>query len=285
MSSVSSLPGIVHDLFTPLPETQPTTRDKDPIDHIADYAGSAAGAWDVFRFIDYTLSYAKWIPSLAPNWLSVIGKIKDVASTVGIGLSIPKIIVDTNTLRRSLSNLFTVQDLPYSDPLRTRKIAQAYKKSFLDTVDLTWTVSQAALFIDATKIYVFETANLRIIDGINNVTSVISDGADLISEYFKLQQYHSPGAQPRNGEESSKLEQKKCLSWMNIVKDIASVAGSAIALVGIAFGIALHSVPIAAGAVLVLSTIWLTMKLAGHFYNKIVVEAPVLPNRLIAANI
>ncbi len=286
MSSVSNSLGIFHDLFTPIPEAQATTREKDHIDYVADYADSAAGAWDVFRVINNALSYVKMIPSLAPNWLSIVGKIKDVASTAGIGLSIPKIIVDTNILRRSLSNLFAVQDLPYSDPLRTRKITQAFKKSFLDTVDLTWTVSQVALFVDNAKVYVFEAANLRIIDGVNNVASVISDSAELVTEYFKLQQYHSPESQPRNSEESAKLEQKKRLSWMVIAKDIASVGGSVIALVGIVFGIAMQSVPIIAGAVLVLSTVWLTMKLASYFYNKIVVEAPIVPpNRLIAAHI
>jgi hypothetical protein len=279
MSSVSSLLGIFQELFTPLPESQATTCTKDHVDHVADYADSAAGAWDVFRVIDNTLSYIKMLPSLAPHWLSVIEKVKNVASTAGIGLSIPKIIVDTNTLRRSLTHLFKVQDLPYSDSLRTRKIAQAFKKSFLDTLDLTWTVSQAALFVDNAKIYVFEAANLRIIDGVNNAASVISDSADLISEYFKLQQYYSPEAQAhlRNSEESVKLEQKKRLSWINVAKDVASIGGSAIALVGIVFGIVVQSIPIITGAALVLSTIWLTMKLVSYFYNKIVVEAPIVP--------
>jgi hypothetical protein len=283
MSSVSNSPGIFHDLFTPLPETRPMT--KDYLDHVADYADSAEGAWDVFRIIDHTLSYIKMIPSLTPNWLSVIGKVKDIANTAGIGLSIPKIIADTNTLRRSLSNLFTVQDLPYSDPLRARKIAQAFKKSFLNTIDLTGTISQAALFVNNAKIYIFEAVHLGIIDGVNNGISVISGGAEIITEYFKLQQYHSPEAQARNPEESVKLEQKKSLSWMIIAKDIASVGGSAIALVGIAFGITIQSIPMIAGAVLILSTVWLTMKLASYFYNKIVVEVPIIPsNRLIAFN-
>ncbi len=280
MSSVSNSPGVFYDLFTPLPETQPATHDRDHVDHVADYVNSAVGAWDIFRVVDHMLAYAKMIPSLAPNWLSIIEKVKEVAGTAGIGLSIPKIIADINTLRRSFTHLLVVQDLPYSDLLRTRKIAQAFKKSFLDTVDLTWTVSQAALFLNNAKIHIFEALNLRIIDGVNNVASVISDSAELVSEYFKLQQYHSPEAQLR--EEPAKLEQKKRLSWMIVAKDVASVGVAVIALAGIIFGMAIQSIPMIAGTVLVLSTVWLTMKLASHFYNKIVVEAPIAPHRPIA---
>jgi hypothetical protein len=286
MSPVSNSSGIFHDLFTPPPETQATTRVKDHVDQIAEYADTAEGSWDVFRVVDHALSYVKMLPSLTPDWLSVVEKVKEVSSSVGIGLSIPKIIADCNALRRSLGDLFVVQDLPYSDPERTRKIAQAAKKSFLDTIGLTWTVSQAALFIDNAKIFLFETTHLRIIDGINNVTSVISDGAELITEYFKLQHYHSPEAQPRNPAQATKLEQRKQLSWMTIAKDVASIGGAAIALVGIVFGIATQSIPVIAGTFLVLSTVWLTMKLASYFYNKIVVEAPIeQPSRLIAGHI
>jgi hypothetical protein len=269
---------VFRDLFTPLPETQAaTTRKKDHLDHIADYADSAPGAWDVFRVIDHIFSYIKMVPSLSPSWLEVVGKVKNIASSVGIGLSVPKIITDCNTLRRSLSHALAVQDLPYSDPLRIRKIAQACKKSFIDTVDLTFTFSQAALFVASAKIFIFEARHLRIIDGVGNVTSTISDGAELITEYFKLQHYHSSEAQ-----QLAKLEERKRLSWMIIVKDVASIGGAAIALVGIVFGFAIQSTVWISAAVLVLSTVWLTMKLATYFYNKIIVEAPVVqPNRLM----
>jgi hypothetical protein len=281
------MPSIIRDLFTPLPESQAaTTREKDRLDHIADYADSAPGAWDIFRVVDHMCSYLKMLPSLSSGGLEVVGKVKNVVSTVGIGLSVPQIITNCNTLRRSVGHLLSVKDLPYSDPLRTRKITQAAKKSFLDTIDLTFTFSQAALFIDGAKIFIFEAKNLRIIDGIGNVTSTISDSAELVTEYFKLKHYHSSEAQSHNPAESAKLEERKRLSWMIIAKDIASIGGAAIALVGIVFGIAIQATASISVAVLVLSTVWLTMKLATYFYNKIVIEAPALqPNHLMTVRV
>ena len=218
------------------------------------------------------------LPSTIPSQLlDIITKVDSVANTAGIGLSIPKILFDGNTLRHSFIKLLGVQDLPYSDPLRDRKIAQAAKKSFIDAINLTGTLSQAALFLDNAKISrVLDAAKTRLVNGIFNGASVISDGADLITECFKLQYFRSPEAQPRNTAESAKLEEKKWLSWMNVVKDVASIAGAALALVGIVFGIVTQSVPIIVAG-LVLNTVWLTMKLATYFYNKIIVEAPISP--------
>ncbi|HKY52906.1 MAG TPA: hypothetical protein VJM08_01320, partial [Anaerolineales bacterium] len=204
MPSVSSTPGFLRDLFTPLPENQ-TSPEKDPLDHAADYADTSAGAWDVFRCVDHALSWLKMLPSLPDRHFEGIQKVKDVASAAGMGLSVPKMIADFNTFRRGLCSLFATQDLPYSDPLRTRKIAQAAKKSFIDAADLTNTVTQAALFADNAKLVLFEAGQLNAIDGVNNLTSVISDGSELITECVNLQNYHSAESQPRNQAEAAKL--------------------------------------------------------------------------------
>jgi hypothetical protein len=182
-----------------------------------------------------------------------------------------------NNLRHSLGDLRKVKDLPYSDPLRARKVAQAAKKSFLDSVDLTWTLSQVATFINNAKIYVFKALQMKVIDGVNNVTSLISDGSELITECFKLKDYEAAKAQQRTPADAAKLEKHKRLTLINIAKNVASVAGAILAIVGIVFGIAVQSIPVIVGAVLVLNTIWLAMKLASHFYNKIVVEAHPVP--------
>ncbi len=284
MSTVSNS-GIIRDLFTPLPETS-VSRLKDPLDHVADYVDTSTGAWDIFRVIENSLAYVKRLPSLAPNALELVEKVKEVAGTMGIGLSIPKIISDFNTFRLGFTNLLATQDLPYSDPLRTRKIAQAAKTTFINSIDFTNTLVQAAQFVDGAKVYLFDAVQLRWLDGANNLTTAISDGSELITECFKLHNYNSPEVQPRNPAEAAKLAEKKTLSWMVVAKDVASVAGAAIALVGIVFGVATQSIAILSISILALSTVWLTMKLATYFYNKIVVEAPSGPaSRLLAANI
>lgn len=275
----------IQDLFTPLPEN-PVPRTKDTLDHVADYVDTSTGAWDIFRVIEHSLAYVKRLPSLDSSVLELVEKVKGVAGTMGIGLSIPKVLSDFNTFRRGFTNLLATQDLPYSDPLRTRKISQAAKTTFINSIDLTNTLVQAAQFIDGAKVYLFDAVQLRWLDGANNLTSAISDGSELITECFKLHNYNSPEVQPRNPAEAAKLAEKKTLSWIIIAKDVASVGGSAIALVGIVFGIATQSIAIISVSVLALSTVWLTMKLAAYFYNKIVVEAPSGPaSRLLAANI
>jgi hypothetical protein len=215
------------------------------------------------------------LPSLPEAGTTLLNRVSEVVNTAGIGLSIPAIFTDCNNLRHSIANLFTVQDLPYSDPLRSRKITQAVKQGFLDGMALTNDTTQAALFAERVQLLPLEPNQLRTVDGVYNGTSVILDGAELVGEYYKLKSYHSPETQPRNEAEIAKLEEKKTLSWMIIVKDIASIGGSAIALVGILFGVATASIPILVTGGLLLSTTWLTMKLFSYFYNKIVVEAPV----------
>ncbi len=274
MAQPTTSSGIFHDLFAPLPETRAEQR-KDALDHVADYTQSSSGAWDVFRVGNHLFSAVELYLTPSHRFGDLVGRVKEVFNTAGIGLSIPQIFSDLNSLRRSITNLFTVQDLPYSDPLRTRKIAQAAKTSFVDSMNLTNTAAQIALFVDNAKIYVFEAAQLRVIDGVYNVTSAISDGAELIGEYFKLKQYHSPESQPRNQAEAAKLQEKKTLAWLTIAKDVASIALAAIAIAVIAFGVATSSVVIVSTAVLGISAFWLTMRLTAYFYNKVIVETPI----------
>lgn len=276
MTTAASSPGILSHLFTPIP-TAPEPRSKDVYDHVAEYADTAQGAWDVFRFGNHVASFLELhlLPSNPLNGL--VGKVKEVMNGAGIALSIPQIFSDLNAMRHSFTHLFTVQDLPYSDPHRTSKIAQAAKKGFLDTMVFTNSLTQAALFLENAKVFVFEVVHLKIIDGIYNLTSGILDGAELVGECFKLKQYHAPESQPRNSTEAAKLEEKKTLAWLTIAKDVASVALAAIPLGVIAFGVTSGTMAACSTAILTLSAFWLTMKLSSYFYNKIVVEGTAEP--------
>ena len=274
--TTSALPAsnsFLHDLFVPVHESK--SHDvKDGIDYVAHYVDTTEGSWDFFRVVDQFLAIIQNVPSLSERANATLGKVRSIASTAGVGLSIPQIISNANSLRHSVSKLFSCQDLPYNDPLRTRKIAQAFKKAFIDSVNLTFIVSQATLFLDNVKLIALKTRELFVVNGIFNLTSLISDGAEGIAECFKLGDYYSPQTQPRTDADRAKLEEKKTLSWLIIAKDAVSVAAAAIALVGVVFGFAIEGVLVLSATLLVLNTVWLTMKLASYFYNKAVVEAP-----------
>jgi hypothetical protein len=256
---------VFRDVFTPLPgtKTEETEQRKDPFDHIAEYADTTAGSWDLFRIGNHVFSVIELCLTPAHH---IAGKLKEVFNTAGIGLSFPQLLSDVNALRRSVAHLFTVQDLPYNDPLRNLKIVQAVKKGFIDSMTLTNTMAQIALFVDNVKVFLFDAAHLRFIDGVYNVTSLITDGAELIGEYFKLKRYHAPEVQPRHLSEVGKLDEKKTLSWILIAKNVSSIALAVIAIGSIAFGVP-ASIFIISIPTLGISAFWLTMKLAGQFYN------------------
>lgn len=279
MTSISSTTssGFFYDLFSIGPASHAAT-EPDVLDHVAAYADTAQGSGDLFRIFETAIDWIQKIPlSASPGVEQLLRRIKDTASMSGIALCIPAIITDCNHLRRSFSHFITVQDLPYSDPLRTRKIMQAAKKGFLDVMNLTNNSTQAVLFADRVNLVIFEANQLRVIDGLYNITSIIMDGAELVGEFFKLKFYHSPEAIPRNPAEMQKLQEKKNLSWMVIAKDTASMGTAGIALIGITSGIAMQSIATVATASLILNTSWLTMKIFSYFYKKIVVEAPLNP--------
>jgi hypothetical protein len=264
-TTTPSLYETLHYYFAPFPGNPSLqAQEKDALDHVADYV-NPTGAWDVFRVFNHALSYLNFIPSIARQHSELVARVITVVDTAGISLSVPQIIFDGNTLRRSISNLITVKGPSSND----REVAQAAKKSFLDAMNLTNALAQAALVIDQTKIVALKTVRLVALNSVLQATTLITDGAELVGEYYKLEHYRSPQADPH------RLEEKKTLAWIVIAKDVASVALSSIALAAIAIGIDMQAAPLIAGAVLVLSTVWLAMKLASHFYNKIVVEAPI----------
>lgn len=264
--------GFFHNLFGPPFEPTEFPPTKDCFDYAAGYVDTN-GSWDFFRIINQGLDYLKHIPSLSQAGKDLIGRVGMVVDTAGIGLSIPQIIPDFNALRHSVKKLIAAQDLPYNDPLRERKITQAAKRTFLDGMNAANNLSQAALFLDKVKIFLFETRHLHILDGIYNITSGILDTAELIGECFKLNHYSSIEGQPRTEIEKTQLSEKKCLSWMTVIKDVASIALACLALIGIIFGIVTQGIMFITVTGLVLSTVWLSLKITTYFFEKIVIGA------------
>lgn len=275
--AVSTSQGVLHDLFTPLPEAEPDPVEKSFCDHVADYASTSFGSWDVFRIGNHIFSALGLYLSANHSLIPLVEKAKNVFNTAGIALSIPQLFSDCNNLRKSIGKLLDVQHLADGDPLKNRKMTQAAKKTFLDSVTLTNTLAQIGLFIENVKLFIFEPMDLCLTDGVYNTTSVIGDGAELFGEYYKIQQFNTAEAQARTVEEATKLQEKTTLAWMTIAKDVASLALGFFTLGTLAFGIVVTGIMPA--VLLGVSAFWLTMKLTAYFYNKVVVEAtgPALP--------
>ena len=267
--------GFFSDLFAPLPEERsPTPTRRDGFDHVATYLDSTTGAWDLFRVMDHALEYVKNIPTLTDAARELTSKVSGVVNLSGISLSIPAIFTEANAFRKKVYQFAVSQDLPYSDGLRHQKIMQAGKGAILSGMSLANAVSQASLFLNEAKI-VHLADCLPTIDFIYQGTSLVTDGAELVEEAYKLNSYQSE--RPRSVRETTELEENRWLSWMVIVKDIASVALAAIALYGIVFGIAASTMAIVAPVVIVVTSVWLMAKIASYFYKQTLEDRRAAP--------
>jgi len=267
MAQPATSSGFFHSLFTPLPPQVISAEcSKDLFDHVAEYTDTTVGAWDLFRVGDHLFAA---IEASSPSFPTA-GKVKEVFNTAGIGLSIPRLFFDVNSVRHSARAVCAVRNLPLSDPLRSAKIAQAAKKNFLDATALTNTVSQAALFCENAKIVAWGAANLRLLGGVFNGTDAVCDAVELVGERCKIAHYNWLEVQSHDPAVvvATKLAEKRTLSWIIIAKNVASIALATFSILFIVSGIALVS----SVAMLALSACWLTMKLTAHFYNKIIIE-------------
>jgi hypothetical protein len=276
MSQPVGATGFFHDLFAPLPEQG--RKRKDLFDHVADYAETSEGAWDVMRFGNHVFAAIETTLSIPSGFADLITKAKGVFDSAGAAISIPRMIANLNALKGSVEQFFISQNLPYSDPLRDRKIAQAGKAGFVDSMALANTVAQAALFLVGATVFSLTAVQLCLLEAFYNATGGLLDGIEMVGEGVKLQQYQAPEAQPRNPAEATKLEEKKTLAWITIAKDVASIALAALTLAPLiakSLGLVLVAPLVSPTAILAISAFWLAMKITSYFYNKLVVEASV----------
>lgn len=249
---------------------------KNFIDHAAEYTSTTEGAWDLFRFAEQACTNLRRLPSLTEHHSALLEKVSHVMNRAGIALSIPKAISHANAFVKSFASAYFSTDLPYSDPERSAKIQKAYKNALVNGVNLSNTVSQAALFLHHAKLNVVNPLQYRLLDGFFNVTSLLSDGADLVSQCFKLKKYHSAELQlTQENADSTKISEKKRLAWLTIAQDTSAVALSLIALAGLSFGAVVESLPLFSIAGLFLGTTWIGFKISAYFYKEIVVKQPL----------
>jgi len=245
---------------------------KDCLDHIAEYTASGSGAWEILYVVDQVLSYVRLLPSLAEGGRTLIGRVSDAVNTVGLALSIPAVFSDCVTLRNSVIRLYELKDLPTADPFRHRKILLGSKAVVLDALMLTNNFTYIPYLLEHLKIHLFEARHLPIFEGIYNVSSILLEGAEFVEEGLKLNQYYSLDKSSMTLVQKLRIEEKQCLSWMVVAKDVSSVAISVISIIGLIFGLAIEGVGILAIGFLVLSSFWLTIKIVAYFYEQLVIE-------------
>lgn len=237
------------------------------------YPASPQGIRDCFRIIEYAASFFASFPGLNHDSRTYLDKISKVMDTAGIGLSIPRTITDMFNLNNSIRQYRRIRSTVFRDSMQRKVSIHAQKKIFLSGLSLTNTLSQASLFIHQVDL-ISLGKYIPLADGIYNVTSIVSDGIELVEESFKLQQYNST----IGGVQTAFLREKKTLSYMKIIKATSSIAGSVLAIVAIFF--VAFQMPFVATIILVFDIAWLTMKITGNLYEKILNEKHASPKTI-----
>ncbi len=260
--------GLLSFYFSPLPKHEhPVSPFQRPLDHVENYLKTTDGVWDLFRVFEQVSCYLSQIPFSDAKTDGLFSKITGVFNSAGAALSIPAIFTSAIDLKRSLSSLIESHELPYVDPLRSKKIALATKQSVVDGVSLGNAVSLAVLFYDKAVTPLSSWVSQGA-DYVFNATSLIDDGIELIEESVKLRECSSDD---RNDAEKAKMEDEKWLSMMKIAKDVVSIAATLIAVMGSCFAVLAGNYAIGA-VVLGLGTVWLIIKLTSVFYQKVIEE-------------
>ncbi len=255
-----------------LPEKKGPPARKDALDYADDYLRESRGAWDFYRILREPLYYLSRTSSLGAGGKTLVEKLIYVLTAAGTGLSCPKLISDTNTLRKSVQQAQAASAKPYSDPIREQKVLQTRKNVFLNTANLVNTGSEAILFLHHVTLVALSALQFRLFDGIYNVTNLIYDTQDLAVQGYKLRHFYTIAPQLRKTSEKVDVENRKTLAWMTIAQDISSIGASSIYLIGIVFSVAIESVPMAPAFTLFLGSYWLISKVTNTFYEKIVIE-------------
>jgi len=258
-------------LFGPQ-ENEEKKERKDFGDHIAKWVDSTDGAKSFFKVFDHALDYAKLLPNLSEGAQSFIEKTHKITDFTGSALSFPVLISDANNLRHSIASWWRASELPDADKSRSEKIVRSAKKSFLDSCTLTNTASQVITFLSESNFIQQSASAARAVDWVYNVTSLVTDGAELAEEAYKVHRNQGRMGAAKTEKEQKVLQEKINLSWLTIVKDVASVALSIIGIIALVFGALTQGVVIIAPIVLGLSTIWLAMKISAYFYERIIKE-------------
>jgi hypothetical protein len=268
--------GFFYSLVAP-PALSAGDPNKSVVDHIAEFAESASGAKDVFSIGNHVFSALEMHFDPKNPMSASVANTRDVFSAAAVSMSIPQALADAITATRSFSDLTSTLFSSSGNPEKATEIGKAVRRSFLDSVNLSNTLAQLALFAESVKVVAYDAARAMLVEGIYNATALIADGAELLGEFIRMQELNAEQAKLDPSKDwgvISKLGEKKNLAWITIAKDVASLALTVIATVAFVLGVTTGNLGFTPVAMLGLSAFWLAMKLTAHFYNKVVVSAP-----------
>ncbi len=228
---------IIRELFQQLP---PPQKDQVFLDHCERYVDSSEGSRDLCDLIAH-LSRT-WELIAAP--VGVTAQIKEVFEQAGLGLSFPQLFADVNRFKGRIEQL--------SWGISSRRIKEVAYSALL----LVNTASRSVLFTQGSSLLALSARSLVRVNVVMSVTSWLTDGSDLVRDILEWQV-------------EGKTPEKNCVAWLNVMKNLSSVAVSSLLLVSYTFGIAM-SQPLMAGALFTLSTVYLSSKISGYFYDKMV---------------
>lgn len=246
---------VTNSLFQSIPPPYKEEAPKGFLDHCATYLTSLEGSRDLFDVISHVSRAFELFSSPLSEASKLATQVKDLFELSGLSLSVPSLVVDMNTLDHSLSRLFAVSCG------HTMQTVKAIKDVAMQALLLLNTGTRGVLFAQGSKILSLTARQIVRVNLIASVASFITDGSDLIRDCLEWQV-------------EGKSKEADNLAFMNVVKNLSSVAVSALMLFSYASGMALAE-PLIAGSIFALGTVYLVSKISGYFYKKMVVEGPL----------
>jgi hypothetical protein len=235
---------IINGLFQSIP---PTKVEKGFLDHCEAYVSTTDGARDLYDLISHCSKGWEIWGDCNPCAVQV----KEVFELAGLTLSVPQLICDLSALNRGITRLFA------SSCEHTMQTARTIKDVVMQSLLLINTGARSISFAQGMKCLALTSRQIVQVSLIATVTSLITDGSDLIRDCIEWQV-------------EGKSEEADNLAFMNVMKNLSSVAVSVLLLVSSTFG-ALLSEPVLTGALFALGTIYLVSKISAYFYKEMVI--------------
>jgi hypothetical protein len=227
--------------------------------HVTSYLNTADGVADFTDAVQISMRYMQAFP-LSDYQRGVVENVRGAASDAWSILVFPDIVAEGAKFFQKTGVFF---ESCYAGDYDN--VGATAKNALLQGVDFTNTVSEGAIFLHG-KNWIDIGANLPAASATYSVTSLISDGVDVLDQVGKLTQ------EPSVDKEPEEIAAVRMLAVIRLVKDVASILLAVISLTALYLGILVESVALLPPLILGLSTIFLVAKVTAYFYDKMLVE-------------